>query len=263
MNKFEQYCQSLGVLPGASSEEVKRSFRSLIKRYHPDSAGKEGDAAHAKLLIEAYLAFKGGVPPREHFTEENPLGSPARGAPSDGKRSAAYWRKDKANRQPGLSYSLRGRASGQRMSAALFGEEDPFSPSRSRMLARLLAAFYGQEEQFEITLEALINDSGPAGPAAPAAPAAVSPAAISPDALIPNRHYFDRAEAILEEIVHQFEGQGNRFQPSWARDFIRQLVEVQVLYRDVCRLAPRLELQARQRVQQVNELIKEIRRAFR
>ena len=40
MEHFQKYCQILGVKPGSSAEEVRKNFRELIKKYHPDTNKK-------------------------------------------------------------------------------------------------------------------------------------------------------------------------------------------------------------------------------
>ena len=48
----KDYYQILGIDRGASDEEIKRAFRSLAHKYHPDKAG--GDEAKFKEINEAY-----------------------------------------------------------------------------------------------------------------------------------------------------------------------------------------------------------------
>ncbi len=253
MEKFQQYCQILGVLPGDSAEQVKRSFRDLIKRYHPDSAGKESDAAQAQLLIEAYLAFQGGVPQESYFRREaQPFPAEDFVSHAEKKKRAAYWQKENVKSQAGMSYQLRGQEAGHRMFETLFGGEEP--TFFHHLLARLAEGGDNGEELY-ILMEEIKKGKKKGKREKRGKETGEAQYSV-------NYHYFDRAEAILQEIVFQFDRRSNRFQPSWARDFIRQLVQVQVLYRDLYRLTPNLTAKVRQRLRQVNELITEIRRAF-
>ncbi len=59
-----QCCRTLEVAPGASPEEIKKSYRRLVKQYHPDLRGPmddvEAEAMKGKVssLNEAYRTLK-------------------------------------------------------------------------------------------------------------------------------------------------------------------------------------------------------------
>ncbi|MCK9515926.1 MAG: J domain-containing protein [Ottowia sp.] len=55
--KFKDYYQILGVAKGASAEEVKKAYRKLARKYHPD-VSKEADAEqHMADVNEAYAVL--------------------------------------------------------------------------------------------------------------------------------------------------------------------------------------------------------------
>lgn len=49
---MEKYYRILGLEPGASEEEVKKAYRKLAKRHHPDL--QSGNEEHFKKIVEAY-----------------------------------------------------------------------------------------------------------------------------------------------------------------------------------------------------------------
>lgn len=56
--KFRDYYQILGVTKESSQEEIKRAYRKLARKYHPD-VSKEADAeVHFKEIGEAYEVLK-------------------------------------------------------------------------------------------------------------------------------------------------------------------------------------------------------------
>ncbi|MDO8612842.1 MAG: DnaJ domain-containing protein, partial [Dehalococcoidia bacterium] len=48
------YYEVLGVPRGASAEDIKRAFRKLAMRYHPDRNKEDGAEARFKEIGEAY-----------------------------------------------------------------------------------------------------------------------------------------------------------------------------------------------------------------
>src|SRR3982751_3120249 len=76
--KYSDYYAALGVERGASQDEIKKAYRRLAQKYHPD-VSKESDAeARFKEIAEAYQTLKdpekraaydelGKRPPGEEF----------------------------------------------------------------------------------------------------------------------------------------------------------------------------------------------------
>src|SRR5438105_11500418 len=66
--------RTLGLHPGSSEEQIKRAYRTLAKRYHPDSAG---EAALPRFLAiqAAYDMLTGTIRhPRPGAAGRNPSG---------------------------------------------------------------------------------------------------------------------------------------------------------------------------------------------
>ena len=62
----------LGVSPGASDEEVKKAYRELIKKYHPDlNPGDQEAARKMQQVNEAYDQIKN---PEKYARQSNPYG---------------------------------------------------------------------------------------------------------------------------------------------------------------------------------------------
>jgi curved DNA-binding protein len=52
--KFKDYYETLGIERGASEEEIKKAYRRLARKYHPDIAREEGAEERFKAISEAY-----------------------------------------------------------------------------------------------------------------------------------------------------------------------------------------------------------------
>lgn len=51
---FKDYYATLGVEAGASADEVKRAYRKLARKYHPDVSRESDAEARFKEVAEAY-----------------------------------------------------------------------------------------------------------------------------------------------------------------------------------------------------------------
>src|SRR5438034_10387818 len=80
--------RTLGLHPGSSEEQIKRAYRTLAKRYHPDSAG---EAALPRFLAiqAAYDMLTGTVRHRRPAATGSPRQRPGDGATPGATSSSA------------------------------------------------------------------------------------------------------------------------------------------------------------------------------
>ena len=56
--KYADYYAALGVERGASQDEIKKAYRKLAQKYHPDVSKEPGAEAKFKEVAEAYQTLK-------------------------------------------------------------------------------------------------------------------------------------------------------------------------------------------------------------
>lgn len=62
----------MGVSEGASQDEIKKAFRKLALRYHPDHNKSPGAEAKFKEINEAYAVLTGKEQPKPVIIREQP-----------------------------------------------------------------------------------------------------------------------------------------------------------------------------------------------
>lgn len=92
--KFKDYYETLGIPRTASAEDIKKSFRTLARRYHPDVAKNKAEAeAKFKEINEAYEVLRDPEKRQrydelgQHWKEGAGFPPPPRGGGSRGRRA--------------------------------------------------------------------------------------------------------------------------------------------------------------------------------
>ena len=60
---MRDYYDVLGVSPGAGADEIKRAYRQLARRYHPDISGDERGAAFLEVSRAYHVLRDPAAPP--------------------------------------------------------------------------------------------------------------------------------------------------------------------------------------------------------
>jgi len=69
--QMENYYATLGVAPNASDDEIKKIYRSLAMRYHPDRNSAPGAEARFKAVSKAYEILSDPVKREEYNQSVN------------------------------------------------------------------------------------------------------------------------------------------------------------------------------------------------
>ena len=62
MNRDDAF-RVLGVTEGATADEIRGAFRSLVRTHHPDRSGQPDSGGQTATIIEAYRVLRDGSPP--------------------------------------------------------------------------------------------------------------------------------------------------------------------------------------------------------
>ncbi len=74
---MNRYYEVLGIKKGASDEEIKKAYRKLSKKYHPDVNQDDGAEEKMSEINEAYAVLTGKEQPKHTFND--PQGNPFSG----------------------------------------------------------------------------------------------------------------------------------------------------------------------------------------
>ena len=219
MSKFQQYCQLLGVNPGDNAYRVRQNFRERIKSCHPDAAKTASSKETAQLLIEAYSEFKNGVP-QLRAQQSSHWGQYA--------KSASYPNYGSNFNHKAYTTSTKQKSdmAAKRMFEVLKSSSQSFNKKRQgkdffSCLENIIEEnIYPLNEEDEVWEYDLTMDRNTTVKA-------------KADGMYENNNFLC-AEVILRETVRSFENSHYRMGSTWAREFIGELVQIQVVYRDIC-----------------------------
>lgn len=76
----EEACRILGVSPGAAPDQIKKKYRQLMHRLHPDAGPSEEDLHLAWQVNAAYALLK-GTGPGGRIRRLPPQGCPSQSTP--------------------------------------------------------------------------------------------------------------------------------------------------------------------------------------
>jgi molecular chaperone DnaJ len=85
----KEYYQTLGLQKGASKDEVKKAFRQLAGKYHPDK--KTGDEAKFKEISEAYAVLGNEKKKAEYDTYGHSFAGGGGGGQQQGQQGGFNW----------------------------------------------------------------------------------------------------------------------------------------------------------------------------
>jgi len=284
---LEEHYKILGLRPGAGPEDVKKAFRSRIKECHPDKASGPEEADRARRLIEAYGALKDAPPVTESagsagarpssgpFTYQGPFAGRGSSAQSGASyRGRPGWTsRPRPEPSPEMRENIQryARAAGRRLYEELYGQS-PFSPhfrsprdkksgklNMENVWEKLAEEIWGDGEEVQaygdnVEVREFRREEPP--PSQDQFEFSAPPGGNRSEAEV----YFNRAESILRDIVRKYDSTESLKRKNWIREYLTNLTNVQVLFRDVANRHPSLYGPAINRVRQIGELSSELRR---
>jgi len=134
--------QVLGVAPDADAAEIKKAYRKLVRRYHPD-VSKEPDAAEKTVAVN--LAYETLSDPERRAAYDEELARP-QGASSHGNPFGSG--------QPENGFAYRyGGFGGEPFDAGDFHFEDLFSAFRQQQQAQAREPQRGEDQHAELAVD--------------------------------------------------------------------------------------------------------------
>jgi DnaJ-class molecular chaperone len=140
------YYSSLGLKPSASAQEIKRAYRQMVFRYHPDrNPGNDQAAEKFKQILDAYNILSDAAERAEYDAAMHPEEAEARAAREKQKKTEE--RKSEENVGNGFSFTQGSRSK---------VEAEPKCPTCSaigadNIISRRAGSTAGRGKQFVVT----------------------------------------------------------------------------------------------------------------
>ena len=257
--QMNEYCTLLGVKPGATPEEVKHAFRACIKSTHPDTNKEIHPQKTQKLtrkLIEAYQALKNGVPhppirlaQTDHVVRES----------ATERHHSSFWKDFSSKKATALnSEGIRTHSATQIFENS--GLKEALKNNSTRQQQKNLFDLDTILQQAEDLSDEASDSQDKFQEEINVNHYAQQAKTIDKKLKAQEEEYFNRAEQSLRDVVSYFNSSPKRFHKSWARKYIRNLLEIQILYRDICNFSIILSPSALQRTKQISDLIRTIKK---
>lgn len=111
MDTSIDYYSLLGVKRSASAEEIKRAYRKLVFRYHPDrNPGDEGAAEKFKQVLDAYTILSDGNKRSVYDAVTHPAGAPEEPEPEQPEKEKEQHSRPNGGSSFHFSQEFRARA---------------------------------------------------------------------------------------------------------------------------------------------------------
>ena len=135
--------ETLGLAPGATPEQIRSSYRALVKACHPDISGEAGDAVRLDAVVSAYRELSRRITNCLPFPGDRPHSSPSEGNRPSGRSHPTPGAT--AAERTNIAELCRMAADGRTASVRLFAVKQLGRSGRRTVYPSLRIALYDSE----------------------------------------------------------------------------------------------------------------------